>query len=80
MVLCIDGPVIFMDDMIMQYYEGLRFRQHHERAGCKAWCQKKFDYFVLDYAHSGELMELTRRQIEQFEARFGLSNGRGQFA
>ncbi len=39
----------------MRYFEGLAFRFHAEVPGCTAWCRKRFDYYVLNYAHSGRI-------------------------
>ncbi len=50
----------------MQYFDGLSFRFHLERPGCQAWCRKRFDYFVLNYAHSGRVafsMDGSRQRI-----------------
>jgi AraC-like DNA-binding protein len=44
-----------MEDMIMSYFEGLSFRFHQEWPDCTAWCHKRFEYYVLDYAHSGRV-------------------------
>ena len=49
----------------MSYFGGLRFRFHQERPACDAWCRKRFDYYVLDYAHSGAIsfsMDGSRRR------------------
>ena len=39
----------------MKYFAGLGFRMHLERPDCRAWCRKRFDYYVLNYAHSGRI-------------------------
>jgi len=50
----------------MRYFDGLAFRMHLDRPGCDAWCRKRFDYCVLDYAHSGRVgfsMDGSRQRI-----------------
>jgi AraC-like DNA-binding protein len=41
--------------MSMEYFSGLSFRQHLEWPDCRAWCRKRFDYYVLNYAHTGRV-------------------------
>ncbi len=50
----------------MRYFEGLGFRFHAEVPVCTAWCRKRFDYYVLNYAHSGRIgfsMDGSRQRI-----------------
>jgi AraC-like DNA-binding protein len=57
-----------MDDVIMTYFEGLTFRMHLETPDCRAWCRKRFGYYVLDYAHSGRVafsLDGSRQRVLQ---------------
>lgn len=40
----------------MKYFEDMEFIGWTHRAECTAWVDKKFDYYVLDYAESGGLL------------------------
>jgi len=42
--------------MIMKYFNDIEFIAWAHRPECCAWVDKKFDYYVVDYAESGRLL------------------------
>lgn len=42
--------------MIMKYFNDIEFLAWAHRPECNAWVDKKFDYYVVDYAASGRLL------------------------
>jgi len=52
----IDNVIILLYYMIMNYYKAIEFLGWAHRPECRAWVDKHFEYYVLDYAESGSLM------------------------
>jgi len=47
---------MFLYNMIMKYFDDLSWIGWNHCPECAAWIDKYFDYYVLDYVHSGELI------------------------